>query len=78
MKGIIDSIRTTTNKNELKQIFVNARILELIMLQFEQFSFISDKLTDLLKIEDVQKLEEAQRILRNSFVNPRHTNNYQN
>jgi AraC-like DNA-binding protein len=70
MKGIIDSIRTTTNKNELKQIFVNARVLELIMLQFEQFSFISDKLTDLLKIEDVQKLEEAQRILRNSFVNP--------
>ena len=40
------------------------------MLQFEQFSFINNKPTNILKIEDVQKLEEAQRILRNNFINP--------
>lgn len=70
MKNVIDDIRSTTNKNELKQIFLNARVLELIMLQFEQFSFINNKPTNILKIEDVQKLEEAQRILRNNFINP--------
>jgi len=70
MKKIIEDIRQTNTKSELKQIFVNARILELIMLQFEQFSFISDKITNIIRDEDVEKLEEAQRVLRNNFVNP--------
>ncbi|SUJ10325.1 Uncharacterized response regulatory protein SA0215 [Sphingobacterium spiritivorum] len=70
MIKIIEDLRTTTTKNELKQIFVNAKVLELIMLQFEQFNHVGGKLDDSLRAEDIQKLEEVLRILRNQFVSP--------
>lgn len=71
MLFIIDELAKINDKKELKQIFTNAKVLELIMYQFEQFSMVQEnEKEEEIRPEDILKLEEAKRILINQYVNP--------
>ena len=70
MLHTIEELAKTKEKNELKQIFTNAKVLELIMYQFEQFGLAAAKDTEEIRTEDILKLEEAKRILTQQFVDP--------
>ncbi|WP_185218046.1 helix-turn-helix transcriptional regulator [Sphingobacterium mizutaii] len=70
MLNTIEELARIKEKRELKQIFTNAKVLELIMYQFEQFGMASQKESEEIKMDDILKLEQAKKILSEQFVNP--------
>ncbi|MVZ60657.1 helix-turn-helix transcriptional regulator [Sphingobacterium humi] len=70
MLHTIEELNKVKEKKELKQIFTNAKVLELIMYQFEQFGLVSEKEVEEVKTEDIVKLEEAKKLLTQQFVEP--------
>lgn len=70
MKQVIEDIKKTNSKRELKQMYLNAKLLELLIYQFEQFSLGEKDEESSLKDEDIRKLEEVMHILKTQFVNP--------
>lgn len=70
MKHVIDDIKKTTTKKELKLMYLNAKLLELLIYQFEQFSLCESDHEAYLKDEDITKLEEVITILKAQFVTP--------
>jgi len=70
MLNTIEDISRTKEKKEVKQIYTNAKVLELIMLQFEQFGLAMEKEPQEIRSDDILKLEEAKKVLVRQFVNP--------
>lgn len=70
MLHTIEELGKIKDKKELKQIFTNAKVLELIMYQFEQFGLAVEKDIEEIRTEDILKLEDAKKILTQQFVDP--------
>lgn len=70
MRRSIDDIRECKQDGALKRLFTDARMLELIMYQLEQFGQSMDNEEDVLRDEDISKLEAAREILREQFREP--------
>ncbi|MGO3161912.1 helix-turn-helix domain-containing protein [Sphingobacterium sp. JB170] len=70
MRTSIESIRECKQDGDLKRMFTDARILELIMYQLEQFSqYIQDE-KEILQGTDIEKLEHVREILESNFIDP--------
>lgn len=69
MNRLIDAIRQCQREGELKRLYIQAKVVELLMLQLEQHQ---QTLPDGSKHlpPDQQKVREAKAILENRFVNP--------
>ncbi|HEY0177762.1 MAG TPA: AraC family transcriptional regulator [Pedobacter sp.] len=70
MRRSIDEIRACKQDGALKRLFTDARMLELIMYQLEQFSQSMDDEQDILRDEDITKLEAAREILQEQYRQP--------
>ncbi len=70
MLNTITELTKTKDKKDVKQIYTNAKVLELIMFQFEQFAHVMQKEPEEIRSEDVLKLEEAKKLLRQQYVEP--------
>ncbi|MBE9586201.1 helix-turn-helix transcriptional regulator [Mucilaginibacter sp. JRF] len=70
MRKSIDDIRLCKQEGELKRLYTDSRVLELIMYQLEQFSNTSNEDKYTFKDDDIVKLEQACEILEQQFVEP--------
>lgn len=70
MRRSIDDIRSCKQDGELKRMYTDSRVLELIMYQLEQLSSYTDEEKYVFKDEDISKLEEAREILEREYINP--------
>lgn len=70
MRRSIEEIRACKQDGAVKRLFTDARMLELIMYQLEQFSQSMDDEEDVLRDEDITKLEAARGILEEQFRQP--------
>ncbi|MFF5381184.1 helix-turn-helix transcriptional regulator [Pedobacter suwonensis] len=70
MYRAIDAIITCRQDGELKRLFTDARITELIMYQLEQFNQHLQGGRETLLDRDIPKLEEAREILERDYINP--------
>ncbi|SES11603.1 helix-turn-helix transcriptional regulator [Pedobacter rhizosphaerae] len=70
MRRSIDAIMTCRQNGELKRLFTDARITELIMYQLEQFSQHIQGGKETLQDRDISKLEEARAILEQQYIDP--------
>ncbi len=70
MRDSIESIRECKQDGDLKRMFTDARILELIMYQLEQFSQYLQDEKEVLQEADIEKLEHVREVLEAGFVNP--------
>lgn len=70
MLDTIEKLRKAEEKQEVKQIYTTAKVLELIMLQFEQFTLAVKKQPEEMRPDDLLKLEEARSILTQQYANP--------
>lgn len=70
MRYSIDSIKECKQDGHLKRMFTDARIMELIMYQLEQFSQYLQNDKEVLHEEDVEKLEVVRELLEKQYVNP--------
>lgn len=70
MKQIINDITECRKTGELKRLYTEAKILELLMLQMEQIQ--SGQMEDVRTFSDLEqeKIEQARDVLDKSFVNP--------
>ncbi|WP_443943470.1 helix-turn-helix transcriptional regulator [Pedobacter sp. AW1-32] len=70
MRRTIEAIRACKQEGELKRLFTDARITELIFFQLEQFSQHADNERDDLIERDIPRLEEAREILEQQYIDP--------
>lgn len=70
MRNSIEGIRECKQDGHLKRMFTDARILELIMYQLEQFSQYLQDEKELLQDEDIEKLDRVRELLEQNYVNP--------
>lgn len=70
MRRSIDDIRDCKQDGDLKRLFTDARILELIMYQLEQFGKYADPEKVVIKESDIIRLETAREILEQDYINP--------
>jgi AraC-like DNA-binding protein len=70
MKRVINDIVHCKRTGELKRLFTESKILELLMLQLEQTQFIEKGEQSQLKPDDLKKVEEARAILDLKFCDP--------
>jgi len=70
MRKSIDDIRGCRQGGELKRLYTDARVLELIMYQLEQISKYANEERYAFKDEDIMKLEEAREVLEEQFIQP--------
>lgn len=70
MRKSIEEIRACKHEGELKWLFTNARIQELIMFQLEQFSHHPTAEKEMSKDLEISKLEQARDILHQEYINP--------
>lgn len=69
MSRLIDTIRQCQREGELKRLFIQVKVVELLMLQLEQHQ--QARLGDGAHLPpDQQKVREAKAILENRFANP--------
>lgn len=69
---IIDSIRKCTRKGCFYKLFIELKITELLLLQFEQYYLLNsakDKKKELTE-SDKEKLQHAKKILEGNYENP--------
>lgn len=69
MRRVIDDIVNCDQKSELKRIHTEAHILELLMYQLEQLGGKGQE-QELIKGDDIFKLEQAQEILKQRYSTP--------
>ncbi|PVH24562.1 helix-turn-helix transcriptional regulator [Sphingobacterium corticibacter] len=69
MRRVIDDMVNCRQEGELKRIHTEARILELLMYQLEQLSGNGQE-TELIRGDDILKLENAREVLRSRYVTP--------
>ncbi|RAV28326.1 helix-turn-helix domain-containing protein [Sinomicrobium soli] len=70
MRKSIDGIRECKQAGDLKRMFTDARVMELIMYQLEQFSqFLKDE-GNVLHDEDISKLEYVREFLEQHYIDP--------
>jgi len=70
MRHSIEGIRECKQDGHLKRMFTDARILELIMYQLEQFSQYLQDEKEILQDEDIEKLDRVRELLEENYVNP--------
>lgn len=70
MRHSIDGIRECKKDGELKRLYTDARILELIMYQLEQFGKYANPEKIMIKESDIIRLENVREILEKNFGNP--------
>ncbi|MFT3824146.1 MAG: AraC family transcriptional regulator [Chitinophagaceae bacterium] len=70
MLRIINELKETQKTGELLRLHTEAKILELLICQLEQFQEGDDDPKAILKDADIEKLEQARSILELNFVNP--------
>ncbi|GAA4322917.1 hypothetical protein GCM10023149_23530 [Mucilaginibacter gynuensis] len=70
MHRIIDEILENKKTGEFKRLHTEAKVLELLIYQIEQFNNEHLSNEKLLRHEDIAKLEMARDILENNFINP--------
>lgn len=70
MVRIINELKETQKTGELRRLHTEAKIMELLICQLEQFQEEDDDTKAVLKDVDIEKLEQARRILEANFVNP--------
>jgi AraC-like DNA-binding protein len=69
MNRLIDAIRQCQRESELKQLYIQAKLVELLMLQLEQHQQLT--LSDGKSLlPDQQKVQEARTILESRFADP--------
>ncbi|WP_437921306.1 helix-turn-helix transcriptional regulator [Sphingobacterium sp. LRF_L2] len=69
MRRVIDDMINCRQQGELKRMHTEARILELLMYQLEQLGGNGQE-QELIKGNDIFKLEEARELLKNRYVSP--------
>ncbi len=69
MRRVIDDMIHCRQTGELKRIHTEARILELLMYQLEQLGGKGQE-QELIKGDDILKLEEAREILKSRYTSP--------
>ena len=69
MKGVIQDIRMCQRSGDLKKLFLEAKVIELLMLQLEQIN-TDGWLSMALKGDDLRKIQEAREILESSYQKP--------
>ncbi|MFB9076264.1 helix-turn-helix domain-containing protein [Flavobacterium procerum] len=68
MQSIVNEIMHCKRKGTLKTLFTEAKILKLLMLQFEQFEFANSNLKEMsLKEYDIEKIHLAKSILEENI-----------
>ncbi|WP_437919334.1 helix-turn-helix transcriptional regulator [Sphingobacterium sp. LRF_L2] len=70
MRSSIEGIKECKQDGHLKRMFTDARILELIMYQLEQFSQYLQDDKEILQDEDIEKLDRVRELLEQNYVNP--------
>lgn len=70
MRKAIEGIRTCKHDGGLKRMFTDARIMELIIYQLEQFSLYLQGENETINGEDVEKLELVRELLEAKYVSP--------
>ncbi|WP_443938651.1 helix-turn-helix transcriptional regulator [Pedobacter sp. MW01-1-1] len=70
MRRTIEAIRNCKQEGELKRLFTDARITELILYQLEQFSQHTEIEREDLIERDIPKLEQAREILEQQYCDP--------
>ncbi len=70
MRRVIDDMVTCRQQGELKRIHTEARILELLMYQLEQLGNNGHHEHELVRGDDVSRLEQARQILNDRFTSP--------
>jgi AraC-like DNA-binding protein len=71
MKRVINDICECKKTGEIKRLFTESKVLELLMLQLEQMQLDGEQAgRSLIKPEDMEKLYRAKNILDKDFANP--------
>lgn len=70
MRHSINSIKECKQEGHLKRMFIDTRIMELIMYQLEQFGQYLHNDKEVLHEEDIEKLEVVRELLEQHYVNP--------
>jgi len=71
MKRVINDIRECKKSGELKRLFTESKVLELLMLQLEQMQLSGEKPgRPLISAEDMGKLYKAKELLDRDYVSP--------
>jgi AraC-like DNA-binding protein len=71
MKWLLNTVQQSTRTGLLKRLFLKAKVLELLMLQIEQYDFLSDAhAPQPTKANDQLAITEAKKILEKNIYNP--------
>lgn len=70
MKRVIKDICDTKKTGEIKKLFIESKVLELLMLQLEQMQDTNNNDKLVIKNDDLKKIENARDILDLTFANP--------
>jgi AraC-like DNA-binding protein len=72
MKWVINDMRNCQRTGSLKQLYLEAKITELLMLQLEQWQKhqVQPNRSSILRGDDEQRIAEAKAILEENFANP--------
>ncbi|SEL98496.1 AraC-type DNA-binding protein [bacterium A37T11] len=71
MVQVINDIRDCRKTGELKRLYTESKILELLMLQLEQQQLENaDNAEPVMKTDELKKIEQAREILDSNFCNP--------
>ncbi|MFD3001478.1 helix-turn-helix domain-containing protein [Pontibacter toksunensis] len=72
MKWVLNDIRNCQRKGPLKRLYLEAKVMELLMLQMEQWQQLQEQhpVNSMLRGNDAQRIAEARAILEESYHNP--------
>lgn len=72
IRWVLNDIRNSQRTGPLKRLYLEAKVIELLMLQLEQWQKIQEQqpLTTLLRGDDAQRIAEARAILEENYQNP--------
>lgn len=72
MKNVIHDIRNCQREGEFKRMYLEAKVLELLLLQFEQLQLKTENpsLNNILKKNEETKIHQAREILEADIQNP--------
>ncbi|WP_461488683.1 helix-turn-helix transcriptional regulator [Pontibacter sp. HJ8] len=70
MKRVIHDIRNTDRTGQIKRLFLEAKLMELLVLQLEQLEQKSQPAGSVLRGDDETRIQEARLILEAQYVHP--------
>lgn len=70
MIRIINDLKEVQKTGEVRRLHTEAKVMELLIYQLEQLNTQTEDAGSSLKTADIERLEEARRILDGNFVNP--------